>query len=216
MEKKFEIVPVPTRILTHHDSITQAIIEYGADKIGPDDVVCVAESVVAITQGGAKRSEDFKPGFLAKTLCHLFPSKGSISGWHSMQALIDAEGGMRVLAAVICGFLTKCVGVSGVFYRMAGEQARLIDDVTGTMPPYDKHIVYGPRNSVGVAEEITKATGAFGAAVADVNDLKRSCVLGVSKGVDADEVAQILIDNPFGNASQKTPIVIIKNYRQAR
>ena len=216
METKFEIVPVPTRILTHHDDIVEAIVEYVGDKIGPDDVVCVAESVVAITQGGAKRSEDFKPGLLAKVLCRLFPSKGSISGWHSMQALIDAEGGMRVLIAVICGFAAKCVGVSGVFYRMAGEQARLIDDVTGTMPPYDKHIVYGPHNPSKVAEEITSGTGAFGAAVADVNDLKRSCVLGVSKGVNADEVAQILIDNPFGNGSQKTPVVVIKNYRRAR
>ena len=31
-----------------------------------------------------------------------------------------------------------------------------------------------------------------------------------------DEVAQILIDNPFGNGSQKTPVVVIKNYRRAR
>ncbi len=216
MEKKFEIVSIPTRILTHHDDISAAIVEFGGSKITPDDVVCVAESVVAITQGGAKRSEDFKPGFLAKTLCHLFPSKGSISGWYSMQALIDAEGGLRILMAVICGFAAKCVGVSGVFYRLGGEQARLIDDVTGTMPPYDKHIVYGPHNPAKVAEEIVKATGAYGAAVADVNDLKRSCVVGVSKGVDADEVAKILIDNPFGNGSQKTPIVVIKNYRRAR
>lgn len=43
METKFEIVPVPTRILTHHDDIVEAIVEYGGDKIGPDDVVCVAE-----------------------------------------------------------------------------------------------------------------------------------------------------------------------------
>ena len=59
METKFEIVPVPTRILTHHDDIVEAIVEYGGDKIGPDDVVCVAESVVAITQGGARRNEGF-------------------------------------------------------------------------------------------------------------------------------------------------------------
>ena len=82
MEAKYEIIPVP---LTHHDNIVDAILEYGKDKIGPHDVVCAAESVVAITQDGAKRCEDFKPGFLAKTLCHLFPAKGSISGWYSMQ-----------------------------------------------------------------------------------------------------------------------------------
>ena len=28
METKFEIVPVPTRILTHHDDIVEAIVEY--------------------------------------------------------------------------------------------------------------------------------------------------------------------------------------------
>lgn len=212
---KYVIVSVPTRILTHHDNICDAILEFGKDKIGPNDVVCVAESVVAITQGRAKRCEEFTPGVLAKVLCHLFPSKGSISSWYSMQALIDAEGGARVLWAVICGFAAKCVGVSGTFYRMAGEQARLIDDITGTMPPYDKHIVYGPANPAKVSEEITSACGCYGAAVADVNDLKRSAVLGVSKGVDADMVAQILIDNPFGNGSEKTPICIIKDYYKA-
>ena len=213
--EKYEIVPVPTRILTHHDNICDAILEFGRNKIGPNDVVCAAESVVAITQGRAMRCEEFHPGFLAKTLSHLFPSKGSISSWYSMQALIDAEGGMRVLYAVICGFAAKCVGISGTFYRLAGEQARLIDDITGTMPPYDKHVVYGPAQPAKVAEEITKACGCYGAAIADVNDLKRSAVLGVSKGVDADKVAEILIDNPFGNGSEKTPICIIKNYHQA-
>ncbi|MEG1159998.1 MAG: coenzyme F420-0:L-glutamate ligase [Acidaminococcaceae bacterium] len=214
MANKYEILPVPTRILTVHDDIVAAIKEYGQDKIGPQDVICVAESVVAITQGRAKRPEDFKPCFLAKTLSQLFPSWGSIAGWNSMQSLMDVEGKYRVLGAVVCGFAAKCVGVSGVFYRMAGDQARLIDDVTGTMPPYDKHIVYGPSEPAQVAEAIVKATGCFGAAVADVNDLKRACVLGVSRGVNAAEVEQILIDNPFGNGSQKTPIVIIKAYKK--
>ena len=101
-------------------------------------------------------------------------------------------------------------------YKNVGKQeATLIDDITGTMPPYDKHIVYGPSNPTKVAEEITKATGSYGAAIADVNDLKRSAVLGVSKGVDADKVAEILIDNPFGNGSEKTPICIIKDYYKA-
>ncbi len=209
---KYTIIPVPTKILTHHDDICAAVVQYAGDKIGAGDVVCVAESVVAITQGRARRCEEFRPGVLAKILCRLFPSKGSISSRYSMQALIDAEGGLRVLAAVICGFVAKCAGISGVFYRMAGKQARLIDDVTGTMPPYDKHIVYGPEDPDRVAEDIARACDCYGAAVADVNDLKRSAVLGVSRGVDADKVAEILIDNPFGNGSEKTPVCIIKDY----
>lgn len=213
--EKYKIVPVPTRILTHHDDICDAILEYAKDKIGPNDVVCAAESVVAITQGRALRCEEFHPSWLAKILSHLFPAKGSISSWYSMQALLDAEGGPRVVWAVICGFAAKCVGVSGTFYRMAGKQARLIDDVTGTMPPYDKHIVYGPDKPEKVAAAITKACGCYGAAIADVNDLKRAAVLGCSKGVDPDKVAEILIDNPFGNGSEKTPICIIKDYHKA-
>lgn len=215
MMERYEIVPVPTRILTVNDNIVEAIKEFGKDKIGPDDVVCVAESVVAITQGRAKRPEELTPCFLSKVLSQLFPSQGSIAGWRSMQALIQVEGKARILFAVFFGILTKCVGISGVFYRLGGEQAKLIDDVTGTMPPYDKHIVYGPDKPAEVAAAIARETGAYGAAVADVNDLKRSFVLGVSPGVNGEEVAEILINNPFGNASQKTPIVIIKNYRKA-
>ena len=48
METKFEIVPVPTRILTHHDDIVEAIVEYGGDKIGPDDVVTPDESTISM------------------------------------------------------------------------------------------------------------------------------------------------------------------------
>lgn len=210
--ESYEIIPVPTRILTHRDNICDAINEFAKGMIGPNDVVCAAESVVAITQGRVLRAEQLKPCFLAKVLCHLFPGEGSIGGWYSMQSLMEESGQFKVLFAVICGFATKCVGIKGVFYRMAGEQARLIDDVTGDMPPYDKHIVYGPKNPAQVAEEIAKQCGGYGAAIADVNDLKRSAVLGVSKGVDADKVAAILIDNPFGNGSEKTPICIIKDY----
>lgn len=47
--------------------------------------------------------------------------------------------------------------------------------------------------------------------------MKRSCILGVSKGVDADEdCTDALIDNPFGNGSQKTPVVVIKKYHRER
>ena len=55
MAEKYEILPVPTRILTVHDNIVDAIKEFGGSMIGPRDVVCVAESVVAITQNRAIR-----------------------------------------------------------------------------------------------------------------------------------------------------------------
>ena len=120
MERHYEIVPVPTRILTVHDNIAEAIAEFGGHKIGPKDVVCVAESVVAITQNRAIRPELLVPCFWARILSQLFPAKGSIASWNAMQSLMNEEGEYRVLLAVICGFFAKMAGRAGVFYQMAG------------------------------------------------------------------------------------------------
>jgi len=209
---ELELIPVRTRILTPKDNIVDAIEAYTKGQVGPGDVVSVAESVVAITQGRLTRPEELDPCFLAKILCRFVPQKGSMSSIYGMQATMNADGKWRVAYAMLMGMLAKLVGRSGVFYELAGEQAALIDDVTGTMPPFDKCIVYGPDDPNGVAEAIKERLGCHGAAVADVNDLKRAAVLGVTKGLPPAELARILINNPFGNASERTPIVIIKNY----
>lgn len=213
---ELELIPVRTRILTDKDDIVDIIEQYAKADVGPDDVISVAESVVAITQGRIIRPEDLKPGLLARVMCRFVPQKGSLSSAYGMQAAMNMEGEWRFFFAMIAGLLAKLAGKNGVFYELAGEQAALIDDVTGTMPPFDKHIVFGPVNPAGVAEQIKQRLGCHGATVADVNDLKRSRIVGISAGLDARLLAKTLIDNPFGNASQKTPIVIIKNYARAQ
>ena len=214
MAEELELIPVPTRILTDKDDIVEAIEHYTEGKIGPDDLVCSAESVVAITQGRYVRPEDLEISCLARLCCRFIPDYGSLASPHGMQSLMNVEGQWRVAFALFAGFLGKIVGQSGLFYKWGGEQTAMIDDVTGTMPPFDKCIVYGPGDPYGMAQKMKDRLGCFGAMIADVNDLKRSRVVGVSSGVKGELAAQLLIDNPFGNASQKTPICIIKNYRQ--
>ena len=214
MKEKVEILPVPTRILTDRDDIVDCVEKYTRGKIGEDDVISVAESVVAITQGRIVRPEDLKISRAAQFCCRFIPDVGSLASPHGMQSLMNVEGKWRVAAALFAGFLGKIVGKSGLFYKWGGEQTALIDDVTGTMPPFDKHIVYGPRDPEDVVARLKERLGCFGAVIADVNDLKRSRIVGVTDGTKGDLVAKLLIDNPFGNASQKTPICIIKNFRQ--
>ena len=214
MAEELELIPVPTRILTDKDDIVEAIEHYTEGKIGPDDLVCSAESVVAITQGRYVRPEELEISCLARLCCRFIPDYGSLASPHGMQSLMNVEGQWRVAFALFAGFLGKIVGQSGLFYKWGGEQTAMIDDVTGTMPPFDKCIVYGPGDPYGMAQKMKDRLGCFGAMIADVNDLKRSRVVGVSSGVKGELAAQLLIDNPFGNASQKTPICIIKNYRQ--
>ena len=197
---ELELVCVPTRILTDNDDIVDAIVEFGGHNIGPEDIVCVAESVVAITQGRFTRPEELN-------VCW----QGSMASIYGMQSAMNLDGKWKVLGAFILGAIAKIFRKPGVFYAIA-RAASLTDDVTGTMPPFDKHIVFGPKDPDKVAEKIVSRTGCYGAVVADVNDLKRSAILGTSRGIDAKKIAQLLIDNPFGNDSQMTPIVIIKNY----
>lgn len=210
---KLELVPIKTRILTDKDDIVDAIEEYAKDVVGPDDIVCTAESVVAITQHRYTRPEELKPSWQARLMRRFVPGEGSMASLYGMQAAMELEGEWKMLFCFIIGFLAKLVGKTGVWYQLC-RQASLTDDVTGTMPPFDKCIVYGPAEPDKVAEKIKQRLNCYGACVADVNDLKRSAVLGHSKGVNPKEIARILIDNPFGNASQKTPIVVIKNYAQ--
>lgn len=210
-----ELIPVKTHIVTKRDDIADVIKKYAGPQMGPGDVVSVAESVVAITQGRYRHPEEMDPSLLAMILSRFIHVDSSCSSPCGMQSTMDEGGTLRVLMAFIVGGIAKVFGNSGMFYKLAGEQAALIDDVTGTMPPFDKVLVFGPKEPAKVAAKIKEKLGCFGAAVADVNDLKRAAVLGVSDGLDPRELARILIDNPFGNANQQTPIVIIKNYAAA-
>ena len=209
-----EIVPITTRILTPKDDIVDVIERYTRDIIGPDDVVTVAESVVAITQGNIIRPDEMKLSCLAKLCCRFIPDYGSLATPHGMQALMEREGEWRVAFALVGGFIGKIIGVRGLFYKWGGRQAALIDDVTGTMPPFDKCVVYGPENPEQVCAALKSRLNCFGAMIADVNDLKRSRIVAATEGMNAQLASDLLIDNPFGNASQKRPICVLKNFRQ--
>ena len=209
-----ETIPVSTRILTPKDDIVDAIEKYTKNRIGPDDVVTVAESVVAITQGNIVRPDEMQISLLARFCCRFIPDYGSLATPHGMQALMRKEGEWRVAFALFAGFLGKVIGQRGLFYKWGGRQAALIDDVTGTMPPFDKCVVYGPENPDQVCQALKDRLGCFGAMIADVNDLKRSRIVGATPGMNAQLASDLLLDNPFGNASEKRPICILKNFRQ--
>ncbi len=174
-----KIIPVPTRILTPKDDIVDVIGKYTKDKITADDVVTVAESVVAITQGNIVRPDEMKISCLARLCCRFIPDYGSLATPHGMQALMRKEGEWRVAFALFAGFIGKIIGVRGLFYKWGGRQAALIDDVTGTMPPFDKCVVYGPENPDKVCADLKDRLKCFGAMIADVNDLKRSRIVCV-------------------------------------
>lgn len=131
---ELELVPVKTRILTDKDDIVDVIEEYAKDIVGPDDLVCSAESVVAITQRRYTRPEELTPSWQARLMRRFVPGEGSMASLYGMQAAMNLEGEWKMMFWFFIGFLAKLVGKNGVWYAKC-RQASLTDDVTGTMPP---------------------------------------------------------------------------------
>ena len=71
---ELELIPVHTRILTHHDDIVDAIKEYAGADITDHDIVCTAESVVAITQNRYVRPEELNVCWQARLMNRFVPA----------------------------------------------------------------------------------------------------------------------------------------------
>lgn len=209
-EEGTTIFPIKTHILSDADHMAEIVAKYAKPHSEDGDIVVMAESVVAITQ---RRylipDEHVTPGYWASRLCYLIPNVGSLSSRYGMQCAINEVGLPRMLTAVGVGAAMKLIGKPGWMYTIAGLPSELIDDITGTMPPFDKYIVLGPSHSQSVVNEVKARTG-LDAAIADVNDLKRARILAATEGVDQKRLQQALLSNPMGNAKEQTPIVLIR------
>ncbi len=205
-----DVLPIRTHILSAGDSPVEVMQRYVMNHAQAGDIVTIAETPIAIMQGNFYHPSDIQPKWLAKRLCYYFKSASSLATACGLQSLINESGAWRVAFAFIIGSVAKALfQIPGVFYMLAGEQARLIDDVTGTLPPYDQFIVLGPKNPQAVVDEIKAGTG-LEAAIVDVNDLRRVKVLAATSEVSEKLLNQALLMNPAGNAAEQTPIVLIR------
>lgn len=211
------LIPVKTHVLTDADNMADVIARYVSPIAESGDVVVMAESVVAITQ---RRylipDEHVRPGFWARRLCFFVPNVGSLSSAYGMQSAINEVGLTKMLAGVAVGAVMKLVfRRPGWLYRVAGMPSELIDDLTGTMPPYDKYIVLGPAHAQSVVNEVKARTG-LEAAIADVNNIRRAAIVAATKHVDPKQLAASLLSNPHGNAAEQTPIVVVRSAKVAK
>ena len=204
-----DVLPIPTHLLGPLDSPIETVKRYVEPYAKPGDIVTIGETPVAIMQGRWRHPSEVKPGWVAKRICYFFMPTSSLATACGMQTLVDLVGPERVVYAFVVGAIAKkFFGRPGMFYELAGEQARLIDDVTGTLPPYDQFIVLGPDNPTKIVQDIYNATG-LKAAIVDVNDLKAVKILAVTPDTDVDLITSALLDNPAGNADEQTPVVLI-------
>jgi hypothetical protein len=205
----FAVLPLGTHLLGVLDDPQQVLQHYAGALLQPGDMLTIGETPLAVMQGRYHHPRTVRPSALARLLCRAFHPTSSLATACGLQSLIDLVGPARVLLAWLVGTALKLVGLKGWFYRLAGDQARLIDDVTGTTPPYDQTIVLGPLEPAALCQQLAAALG-VGVAVVDVNDLGRVKVLAASRGCDQELLQRALRSNPAGNANERTPLVLVR------
>ena len=146
---------------------------------------------------------------IARLLCKGFHPTSSLATACGMQTLINISGPSRVVISWLIAGICKLCGIKGMFYRLAGKQARLIDDITGTTAPYDKSIVLGPKDTKNFCIKASKELR-VNVAVVDVNDLGKVKILSTNNINNTEIIKRALTSNPAGNANQHTPLVLIK------
>ena len=207
--ERCSVLPIRTHLLGTLDEPAEVLRHYAGALLQPGDVLTIGETPLAVMQGRYNHPANLEPSSLARLLCRVFHPTSSLATACGLQTLIDNVGPARVLCAWLLGTALKLVGSKGWFYRLAGEQARLIDDVTGTTPPYDQTIVLGPADSAAVCRQLAAELG-VAVAVVDVNDLGRVKVLASSPGCDEQLLMRALKPNPAGNANERTPLVLVR------
>ncbi|MBQ7529719.1 coenzyme F420-0:L-glutamate ligase [bacterium] len=206
-------IPVSTPLLMPGDNIVETVKKYTKDIAKPGDIIALAESPVAIMQGRLAHCEDIKPRYLARRLNLFFDMNSSLSSCYSLEMAFREVGTAKILYGMAMGLLGKLIGKPGEFYRVTGRMVAAIDDCTGTLPPFDKHVVLAPAYPRQVCDEIKQATG-LDVAVVDANDLGKVDVLAISDKARASEVVEALKPNPQGNANEMTPIVVIRGRKE--
>lgn len=205
-------------IQTHFVAIGEDYIELMQKYVKPDyqegDMITISEKIISLCQNRVVYKKDMKLSWLAKFLSkfasHSSAGIGVDSVW-KMQFAIDHCGALKIIYASVVAGIGKLFGKRGLFYEIAGDEVRGLDGF------YDKSFnVYGefgirlPENCGQVCDEIYTKTG-IRAAIVDCNDF--TCdILGVCQDspYTAEQIAEIIKDNPAGQSAQLTPIVLIR------
>ncbi len=202
-------IPVRTRLVREGDDLI-GIVGSAVDGIARrGDVIAISETAVAIAQGEYVPAEYVRPSPLAYALSRRAGALATVNQPESMQLVIDRAGRSKVIYATLAHLVGRAFGRRGAFYEIMGESLTAIDGYTGTMPPFERAIVFAPREPDAFAESVLERVGTA-CAVVDANDLEKAKVLGASRGVRRNTVEGALLDNPHGNGDEQTPVVVLK------
>ncbi len=209
IDNKYKAFAIKTDLLGCFDNPVNTVIEYCKGFVEKNDILTIGESPLAIMQNRYISPQNLEYNLFSKALCYFFHPTSSLATACGMQLLVNRIGVTRITFALFVGFISKLLGIKGMFYRLTGSESSLIDDISGTVTPYDKSIVMGPLNADLFCKEVSNYLN-IDVAVVDVNDLGGVKVLASSNKKVNKILKRNLLSNPAGNGDEKTPIVLIR------
>src|SRR3989344_9687183 len=174
---------IKTHFVGIDDNFEEIVEKYVLPVVKHSDIVVLCQKIISIIQKKIVYKKDIKVGFWAKFLSKFVkktPYGFSVGNPLKMQVAINIAGLLRVLLASFLGFTAKLLGITGVFYRVVGNQVSEIDGFYGeAFSQYSDMGILGPKDCDALCDNLKNEFGlAF--AVADVNDLGGN-ILGVSQ-----------------------------------
>jgi hypothetical protein len=208
--QRYRRFPVRTGWLRPGDDLTAVLRQACAD-MRPGDTIAISEKVVALLTFRTISIASVRVGALARLLARAVrPGEGSrgISVPEKMQYVADRVGWPRMAAAVVASAATRPLGISGIFYRVAGSVSR---DVDGGRPPYEDRLI-PPLPRLEAAMMCTDLEGLLGVGVTivDLNDFGGSIRAVSPNAIPAETLARILADNPMRQRLTGTPLALVR------
>ena len=210
---KYARHPLKTHIVTKDDNIVDVCSQYASPFLKPGDLLFISEKIVAISQGRAFPIKDIKPSPLANILVkfvHKSPYGIGLGSPWTMELASREAGPLRIIFASLAALLTKPLGIKGVFYKVVGNNINAIDGPCDyTLPPYNKYAKLGPKEPNKTALEIKNKIGNE-VVIIDANDLGVNVLGKSNKNITDDFCQKVFKDNPLGQASEQTPLCIVR------
>ena len=206
---------IKTRFIQRGEDYIELFKEYVYPIYKKGDIISISEKVISLCQNRIIEREEIKICFLAKLLSKFASHPGAagvgVGESIKMQYAINKVGIIKVLFASFCSFITKLIGIKGVFYKIVGQEVSGLDGFYGDVwCEYADIGIELPTNPNKVCDDIREKLG-ISSMIVDANDFGRE-ILGKSSDINLtnQELKEIIRDNPAGQEREQTPFVLIR------
>ena len=115
-----------------------------------------------------------------------------------------------MLYATLAHLIGRALGRRGAFYEVMGGALAAIDGYTGTMPPYERAIVFAPREPAAFAQAAFERIGARMRRRRRQRSREGESPRRFGSASTRALIERALLDNPHGNGDEQTPLVVLK------